>query len=440
MHALVLVSLLAMSGCFWKDNPIDDETLSQSIDLSGVTYSQDIAPMLAKRCTSCHNSTNGIAPISFNHYESVTYYAGFMNEQMKSREMPPWGAVEGGTCGKHFKDSLWLSDEELALFQTWIDTGMKRGLEIAELEPEGPSNTLEDYDLLLDTEWDGVHYNPINNPAKDEFRCFMLPYNQGVNYAEAISVEPEVLGSVHHAIVMQFADANSQASAYLADAMDPGPGFDCESGTGGTMNTRIINIWTPGKGVETYPLDTGVKLEANLHMIVQLHLSAADGDKNNVRTFIKMKYAPSFVKPIYSYLVRASNFTIPPYSTVTVSNISPMPTVTQPVQLHAIYMHSHLTAKSQKLSIIRGGGSGGGPVIGPISSGSEECLLDLKKWDFYWQRSYFYDELKNHPVILYPGDSIRIECTYVNNTATTVIPGENSNQEMCLGLPYYTTL
>ena len=83
IHAVgVLVIMLAM--------PI--EVFSQA-GAHGVTFSEDIAPILQRSCQNCHRP-NSVAPMSLLTYEDVRPYARRIKERTMLRDrmgvMPPW--------------------------------------------------------------------------------------------------------------------------------------------------------------------------------------------------------------------------------------------------------------------------------------------------------------------------------------------------------------
>ncbi len=61
-----------------------------------------------------------------------------------------------------------------------------------------------------------------------------------------------------------------------------------------------------------------------------------------------------------------------------------------------------------------------------------KVLLDIPKWDFHWQGSYWYQE----PIALKRGDKIRITCIWDNTLEGNnryIVWGEGTQDEMCLG-------
>ena len=78
--------------------------------------------------------------------------------------------------------------------------------------------------------------------------------------------------------------------------------------------------------------------------------------------------------------------------------------------------------------------------------GEEECLLDIPRWNFGWQRSFGLKQ----PVTLYSGDRLGLECTWDNSPDNQLIVGgeklpprdvnwgDGTQDEMCLGIFYIT--
>jgi hypothetical protein len=80
------------------------------------------------------------------------------------------------------------------------------------------------------------------------------------------------------------------------------------------------------------------------------------------------------------------------------------------------------------------------------ADGGEDCMLDVPAWNFHWQGSYTFSE----PMVVYPGDKLRVTCTWDNTAANQPVVngvqqppkdlnwGEGTTDEMCLGIFYVT--
>jgi hypothetical protein len=100
-------------------------------------------------------------------------------------------------------------------------------------------------------------------------------------------------------------------------------------------------------------------------------------------------------------------------------------------RIHNVSLHQHLLGKTSNLTIAH-------------PDGSSTCLLDIPRWDFHWQRGY---DLA-HRTALFPGDLLNIDCTWDNSAENQPLIngqrqaprdvnwGENTSDEMCLGILY----
>src|SRR5262245_41701492 len=88
-----------------------------------VTYSRDIAPLIADRCAMCHHD-GGSAPFALDTYADVKRRAALIATVTRNRYMPPWKAdpSNGPFVGQHP-----LSDAEIALIAEWAAGGALEG-------------------------------------------------------------------------------------------------------------------------------------------------------------------------------------------------------------------------------------------------------------------------------------------------------------------------
>jgi hypothetical protein len=63
----------------------------------------------------------------------------------------------------------------------------------------------------------------------------------------------------------------------------------------------------------------------------------------------------------------------------------------------------------------------------------DQCVIDVPRWNFNWQRMYFYDE----PLVAHGGDAVTIGCEYdTTSQDQPVYWGEGTSDEMCLAFLY----
>src|SRR5262249_14308591 len=90
-----------------------------------VTWSKDVAPIVARECASCHRK-DGIAPFALDRYADAASAARSIVPAVKNRTMPPSVIDASGACNR-FTGARWLSDKEIDLFDRWVTGGMREG-------------------------------------------------------------------------------------------------------------------------------------------------------------------------------------------------------------------------------------------------------------------------------------------------------------------------
>jgi hypothetical protein len=73
-----------------------------------VTYTNDIKPLLAANCTSCHSGSNASGGVDLSSYAGVKARASVANSEIQGGKMPPTGP---------------LSAANKQLFQSWVSQG-----------------------------------------------------------------------------------------------------------------------------------------------------------------------------------------------------------------------------------------------------------------------------------------------------------------------------
>jgi hypothetical protein len=123
-----------------------------------VTYSKDIAPILQRSCSNCHQP-NSVAPMSLLNYKEVRPWARAIKERTALRDkrgaMPPW-FIEKNIGIQHYRNDPSLSDLEIAKIAKWADGGAPEG-NPADLPPpvklnDGTKWNLGEPDLVVSTE------------------------------------------------------------------------------------------------------------------------------------------------------------------------------------------------------------------------------------------------------------------------------------------------
>ena len=107
LTALLVVALgvlLTSASASDKDSSDKDKN-AKTADLSAVTFTKDIAPILYSKCAECHRPGEA-APFSVLSYKEVRPWARSIKDKVVSHEMPPWHA------DPHF--GQWSNDRRLS--------------------------------------------------------------------------------------------------------------------------------------------------------------------------------------------------------------------------------------------------------------------------------------------------------------------------------------
>jgi len=95
-------------------------------------WKRDIAPILQRRCFSCHSPNN--VSMSFATFTEARPWAAAIREEVLTRTMPPWAAVSG--YGR-FQNDPSLTQGEWDLLVAWVDGGAPSGQTLEE-EQQAP--------------------------------------------------------------------------------------------------------------------------------------------------------------------------------------------------------------------------------------------------------------------------------------------------------------
>lgn len=380
------------------------------------TWHADVAPVVSTHCAGCHEAGD-IGPFPLTSYAEVAAVGDAVAESVVDRRMPPWLASR--ECNDYRDDSS-PTDDEIATIAAWVAAGMPEG-DPADAVPAEPMEDTPlsrvDYTLSLPTE-----YTPAEAP--DDYRCFAVdwPSAEG-GYVTGLAVEPGNVAIVHHLVA--YIAPPEQIAAYDAlDAADPGPGWSCFGGPGVGVqeDAQWLGGWAPGGSRGDFPNGTGIWIDAGAKIVLQMHYNTAAATGSD-QSAILLKVDPEVEFPAYvqpwanpAWLYGDSMLIPAGESGVSHGFAYTFGASNTPFRVHHATLHMHTLGRSARLWIERAGGG-------------DECLLDLPRWDFNWQRTYVFEE----PETLEAGDAIHIECTWDNPTDQDVVWGEGTGDEMCLG-------
>jgi len=357
-----------------------------------LTYTKDIAPILAKNCLSCHTK-GGLGPFSMSSYRKVAGRSDMIAEVIMTRQMPPWHADPN--VGE-FSNDCSLSPEEVHKVVTWVAAGSAKG--------EGPDPLLEVKPVI--PEWYlGAPDQVINLPAQKvaaegvfDYRYVTMdnPFDHDV-WLTATEVRPGNTRVLHHVIVTSHPEGRPK----------------------GRKSEQWITGYAPGTQGNLYPDGSSVHLKKGHQLRFQLHYTAsgkAETDETQIGFHLSSKPTAKIFRTM---VVANSKFEIPP------GNMNYGVSVTIPIKknvtLYAINPHMHFRGKFMKFDL-------------EIGEGLPQTLLSVPNYNFNWQRTYIFKK----PLKLRVGSKIRISNAWDNSSLNPHNPdprksvkwGEQSFDEM----------
>lgn len=405
-----------------------------------VTFNRDVAPILYKNCVVCHRP-NDIAPMSLITYKDVFPWARLIRGEVLERKMPPWHADP--KVGDFINDNR-LSDAELATIDSWVRTGAKEG-DAKDLSAAPVFQTgwhIKPDIVLTIPEFD------VTTATQDDYEYIYVPTKFTEDkWVQAAEVLPGDRRVVHHATVSVIAadkvakkeEENAKSNAgedkyhyrtgkvlhirkdapVLDDGCSSpdGGGFPGESS--GYLNV-VPGIYLPGHLAEVRPPGYALRIPAGSYLQFQVHYSNRTGENVKDRTSIGLVFAKEPVKhEIAQYEIWNNLFLIPPNADN--HQVTSCFTLPKDVTAVAYTAHMHFRGKSMKTEAI-------------YPDGRHEVILNVPKYDFRWQETYFL----RHQLLLPKGTELVTTAYFDNSLNNPQNPdpskairwGEPSDEEM----------
>jgi hypothetical protein len=369
------------------------------------TFYKDVVPVLEKHCQECHRPGE-IAPMSLLTYNDTRPWAKAIKEAVLTRKMPPWYADPH--VGKFANDRS-LTQAEISALVGWVDGGAKAG------EPkDAPAPlaftegwTIGKPDMVLDT---GVDFQV---PAKGtiDYTYFAVPTGFTEDkWIRDIEVRPGNKILVHHIVLY----ARPKGSKFVAEAK-PGMAFVPSDDGRGAQRDRpaqsdraslyginggayeMVSVYVPG-GVAYKTLPGQARLiPAGADLIFQIHYTAK-GEAGLDRSRVGITFAKEPPKErVVNAFIMNQTLRIPPGDGN--HRVDGKVTLQQTVKLQSMFPHMHVRGKSFAYTAT-------------LPDGETKALLDVPKYNFNWQLTYYLDQ----PVTL-PAGTVLEATAYYDNSA-----------------------
>ncbi len=439
---LLLAFAALGAGCSNESEPAGpsrpDSGPGPTIDPDAPTYHGEIADIVERRCSSCHEE-GGIGPVRLDTYEDLKEHAGLAKIRIMSGEMPPW--MPDPECRRYLDERL-MPDAEKDIFARWVEAQMPEG-DPADRPADGSDPLRGEEQPAIRpgvfTATDRVEmpeeYTP-NQERPDDHRCFILDSEFPEDtYLIGSDINPGTDSIVHHVIVYAL-DGSVEDTLREADAAEPGPGYECYGGPmpgGSRLSSQgvptMLAGWAPGNPPLRSRDGTALRIRKGSVVVMQVHYNTLTERGVSDRTEFLMELTDQ-----------------PPERLVesrpaVITNLD-IPAGEEHVRLSRDFVN--YTDRDQVIGFVAGHMHKLGVRITTelVRGDAHECLLDIPEWDFNWQQAYTFRPGEEE--IIHPGDAVRITCDYDNSpehqpvvngerlTPRDVSFGEGTLDEMCL--------
>jgi hypothetical protein len=295
-----------------------------------------------------------------------------------------------------------MPQKEIDTIVAWVDAGSPEG--DAKETPAAPKFeegwNIPKPDVIFDT---GKDYE-VPSEGTIAYQYFRVPTNFTEDkWIQAAEIRPTNRAATHHVIV------------FVA-----GPG-EKGLGNGGQEGNLLVGI---GPGEQPMIFEPGVAklVKAGSTFVFQMHYTP-NGKAFTDRTYVGLKFAPE--PPKYRADVGMAmqvSFKIPPGDPS--YEVRSTFTAKKDIELVSLMPHMHKRGKDFKYTVT-------------YPDGRQEVLLNVPKYDFNWQLTYWLAE----PIHMPKGTKVELTAVYDNSANNKYNPdpnkevhwGEQTTEEMMMG-------
>lgn len=396
-------------------------------------YHEHVRPILAEHCGGCH-AEGSVAPFTLDDYAEAREWGPAVLAAVQARTMPPFAANNDGSCHT-FIDANWLSDEDIDTIAAWVEADYPEGdATLPAPEPPAPATlTGEVSELTLPT------YDPATDDGSlEDYHCFLVELDlPAPRYVTGFDVVPGDPRLVHHVLGFRVDPdflGNAAQMQALDDLSPDVPGWECYGAAGEDVFPGGVPVtWAPGAGATEYPHGAGVRFEPGDVLVVQMHYDLAQGgglDTTQVHLQLADSVEREAIQVLWDPFLFSTQFggevpELPPGQEV--ATYAWDDAVRDMLQFHVpdpsfegvdilgVIPHMHQRGRRMSIELETAGGM--------------ECAAAVDRWDFGWQRAYYYEE----PIPVDLDDRMHVTCEWSTLDSTEPVrPGFGTADEMCL--------
>lgn len=369
----VTVEAVAATG------PEIDYRYQRQLQAQSISYQNDIAPLLQRRCAHCHVE-QGLAPWAMNRHLMVMGWSPMIREVVITRRMPP-GQIDGYIGD--WQQTHELPPEELAMLIHWIDQGAPQDGNVDPLaEPAADVATwpLGEPDLIVEVPEQVLPATGVVDFLLESADLSLLEDR----WLRAVAYD---VGdkSVLHSLMIYARDAAAPV-ATDTDLIDP-------------EVSEYVSIFVPGERVDAFPDDAAYLLESNRNLAFKIRYLTS-GRETVDRTRIGLYFQDEAPGMMVDSIVIANESINIPAGAAEHREMAQSDPLVSDVYLSSLSPHAHGRAKSMQLTAVYPGGD-------------RELIANVANYNFNWQLTYRLRQ----PLLLPAGTRLEAETVYDNSLA-----------------------
>lgn len=427
-------------------------------DHTNLSYTKDIAPIIASNCATCHRD-GGIAPFAMDSSLAVQGWSQMIREVLMTKRMPP-GQIDN-KVGHKFKNEMNLSDSEIQKLVRWVSSGSPVDVQddvdpltelvwpdtkwtlardlgepdlIVKVPPQAiPATGVIDYrDIILDLGLEKDRWVRASEVAPDKSEVLhhiittVVPPGGRPDPMQAFTAALEELPEERAAAIRAeiFSAVASGKQPPIGKIFRENPDIGIGQILGGDDDLPQFGGYAPGNAVALAPEGVGGLLKAGTSLSLQMHYTTS-GREVTDETEIGIYFYPEGEVPTEKMTGGVGNdfdIAIPAFSKD--HEMEVVTFIKNDSDLYSLMPHMHFRGKRMRF-------------VAEYPDGSEELLLSVPDYDFNWQLVHELEE----PLRVPAGTKIRAIGAFDNSAQNSANPdpsidlswGEQSFEEMFMG-------
>lgn len=334
---------------------------------AAVSYSRDIAPVLAGNCASCHRE-GGVAPFAMDSHTMVQGWSPMIREVLMTRRMPP-GQIDGH-IGEFINDRL-VDDADIRNIIAWIEAGAPKddgNDPLTELTWPESRWAFGEPDMILDIPATTVPATGNGVFVNVEVE-FDMPTDRWVRGSQIIAGDRTVL---HHT-VNRLDFPGESGRRFLRARSNP--------------DKASITAYIPGDTPDLSPPNTGGLVKAGSVLHLNMHYTP-NGRETVDRSQLGVWFYPEGEVPEERMSGQCACVFPNTWTTIPAHDPNFEQTasivIDNDARIHSFLPHMHFRGKYMRF-------------YADYPDGTREELINIARYNYNWQLSYTYEEPKLVP-------------------------------------------